>query len=93
MRTERAWILARVSLNAIRSVTPGRCTFNATTVFSGPRRLRTACSWFHWAVLWSFTATIRSPVRIPARSAGDSGSGATTTIALSRTSIWMPSPP
>ena len=56
-----------------------------------PQRLD-RLSFFQPSVDLPSTSMIWSPVSMPARSAGVSGSGATTVIQPSRTSIWMPRP-
>ncbi len=74
------------------SVTPERRTLIVTFEPGAPRSALTASSFFHPSVDLPSTSMIWSPVATPARSAGVSGSGATTVIQPSRTSIWMPSP-
>ena len=91
--TDRLWICARVSLNSMGAGTPTRLTVSTTALPAGPRSVLTAWSDFHPSVDLLSMAVIWSPVWIPARSAGVSGSGATTVIQPSRTSIWMPRPP
>lgn len=63
-----------------------------TSLPGSPRSAFTAWSLFQPWVDLPLTSTTWSPVWMPARSAGVSGSGATTVIQPSRTSIWMPRP-
>ena len=81
------WIWARVSGYLIGSGIPERRIVIVTLLPAAPRRAFTASSFFHPSVDFPSTSMIRSPVWMPARSAGVSGSGATTVIHPSRTSI------
>ena len=87
------WISARDILKVIACSTPTRRIFSSTLEPGVPRSSRTAWSFFQPSVGRPSSMTMRSPVITPARSAGVSGSGATTVIQPSRTSIWMPRPP
>ena len=86
------WICARVSEYLMGSGMPARRTVIVILLPAGPRSAFTASSFFQPSVDLPSTSMIWSPVSTPARSAGVSGSGATTVIQPSRTSIWMPRP-